>query len=269
MTEKTPTSVALAVNPFTDDYWQAEIKQLGLKDAKFHVEHVEVDWFKLEGRCDDYLNSSIRFSNVKMPRLCINGGLWMSLTPMEIQSAALAIHRAHGHVVTGGLGLGYFTLRAAAKPEVTKVTVYEIEPLVIQWFNKVYADRPEMAKVTVVPGDMRETFRGTTCDFAFVDIYQDMLSDEVLTDAKLFRKHNEIGRYQYWGFEKVVLDMVIRKMLRSSSLTLGNDMYSYFKLWQHTPFAEENSTTLGQLYNSYLDNDFVTKAKRALVDNPI
>ena len=196
----------LPVSPFSDEYWKAELKAYGLRKSRYVVEHVSIDWFKIQGRCDDYLNVNMRFDETPLPRLGINGHLWMSLTPMEIQSAALAIFRAKGVVATGGLGLGYFAIRAAAKPEVTKVIVFENEPLLVEWFKRMFKDRPEMAKIEFVEGDVRKTFKGYTVDFVFMDVYSDMLPEAIIKDARRFRRTNQIGRYHFWGYEKVVLE---------------------------------------------------------------
>lgn len=257
------------VNPFTDSYWESEIQSLGLKKTTFHMERIEVSWFKLAGRCDDYLNSNIRFNKTKIPRLIIDNKTWMSLTPMEIQSAALAIHRAVGHVVTLGLGLGYYTMRAAAKPEVSLVTVFEKDPLVIEWFQGAYAGRPELAKVKIIEGDARKLFQGVTCDFVFSDIYEALLPDEALTDVKLFRRNNSIGSYHYWGLEKAVLEMITKKIIGIKRLMIGEDMYTYFRFWQDTPFDDKNDTTLGQLYHEQLDTTYLRKAARQFTDYPI
>jgi len=259
----------LPVNPFSDDYWKAELKAYGLRRSKFHVEHVSVDWFTIQGRCDDYLNINMRFEDTPLPRLAINGHLWMSLTPMEIQSAALALHRAKGHVVSGGLGLGYFALRVAAKPEVTKVTVFENEPLVIEWFQRMFKGRPELAKIEIVEGDMRKLFRGYTVDFVFMDIYETLLGDEVVKDSRHFRKHNKIGRYHYWGYEKVVLELLAAKMFKYGNLLLGSDTHSYFKFWMNTPYGDESSGMLSEYSRLQLDKPFLKRCRSALVDFPV
>jgi len=263
----------LPVNPFSDEYWKAELKAYGLRKSRFHVEHVSVDWFHIYGRCDDYLNVNMRFEDkIPLPRLAINGHLWMSLTPMEIQSAALAIHRAKGVVLAGGLGLGYFPLRAAAKPEVTEVIVFENEPLVVEWFQRMFKNRPELAKLKIVEGDMRKTCKGYKADFAFVDIYPDMLGDETLKDAMTIRRNNKIGRYMFWGYERVVLCLLANKMFKYGSLLLGSDLGSYFRHWQNTPFGDKESD--GSLANYFRsedqpDREFLKRARRRLVDFPV
>jgi len=258
----------MTANPFEDDYWESELDAYGLRKSKFHVEHVSVDWFTINGRCDDYLNVNMRFSAVKMPRLAINGHLWMSLTPMEIQSAALALYRATGRVVSGGLGLGYFAIRAAAKPQVTEVIVFENEPLVIEWFNRMFKGRPEMAKIKIVEGDIRKTFKGYTADFCFMDIYPDMLPEEVLKDCSLFRRRNQIRRYHYWGYEKVVLELLAKKKLKYGTLLIGSDMSSYFRHWRDTSMGT-GDTTMGMCFRSVLEDDYLRRAKRLMREFPM
>lgn len=229
----------LPVNPFSDDYWKAEVKAYGLSETPFQMEHVKVDWIKLQGRCDDYLNINMRFDDTLIPRLSINGDTWMSLTPMEIQSHALALHRARGHVLCGGLGLGYFAIRAAAKPEVSRVTVFENEPLVCEWFRNAFKDRPELAKITVVEGDMRKHCKDYDADIAYVDIYQSTLCPETFSDAKLFQQENRIGRYMFWGYERLILGLLLNRMLRDGSLTFSSDLNNYFHHWKITPMSDK------------------------------
>jgi len=260
----------LPVSPFCDDYWKAELKAYGLRKARFHVEHVSVDFFTIQGRCDDYLNVNMRFDDTPLPRLGINGHLWMSLTPMEIQSAALALHRAKGHVVSGGLGLGYFAIRAAAKPEVTMVTVFENEPVVIEWFLRMFKNRPELPKIKIVEADMRKEFKGYDVDFAFVDIYQDMLPSKIIKDARRFRRVNKIKRYHFWGYEKVVLELLANKMFKSyGGLLLGSDLHSYFKHWMTTPYGAGADGMMSDYSRVELPLDFLRKARTVLKDFPV
>ena len=259
-------------NPFTDEYWKAELSAYGLRKSKFHVEHVSVDWVEPEGRLDDYLNVNWRIDMVPLPRLGVNGHTWMSLTPMEIQSAALAIHRAKGVVISGGLGLGYFAIRAAAKPEVKEVIVFEKEPLVIEWFRRAFKGRIELEKIKIVEGDMRKTCKGYTANFAFVDIYPDCLADGTFSDVKLLRRKNTIKRYMFWGYEKIVLALMVNKLLKYGTLVLGNDLVSYLRHWRDTPYTPGKPSD-GTLGNYYRPQDsppleLIRAGKRVMQDFP-
>lgn len=276
--EKTATNLLndrrMPASPFTDTYWKSELAAYGLTTELFHVEHVRVSWNTVSGRCDDYLNVNWRISDgTKLPFLDIHDTLWMSLTPMEIQSAALAIHRARGVVVSGGLGLGYFAIRAAAKPEVTEVIVFEREPLVIEWFKQAFKGRTELEKITFVEGDIRTTFAGYTVDFCFMDIYPDLLGEGTFTDVVLFRKQNKIRRYMFWGYERILVGLLYSRMLKNPNLFLGSDTKSYIKHWQETPYTT-GKTEDGTMANYYRPQDMpsvelLRAGKRVMTEYPM
>jgi hypothetical protein len=213
-----------------------------------------LDWPKIQGRCDDYLNVNMRFDETPFPRLCEKGRLWMSLTPMEVQSAALALLLAHGNVVVGGLGLGYYALRAAAKRDVKKVTVYEINPVLIAWFKKAFARRKELAKIEIIEGDLREICQGVKADLAFIDIYPALLGDEVITDSRLLRRKNQFTQYVYWGWERAWFD-AMRHGIIKRTLFLPSYLLSFFQAWQATTQLQANFK---------LEKDFVKKAYAAV-----
>jgi hypothetical protein len=261
----------LEVNPFTDIHWNNELRALGLRRSTYQVDDLRVGWFKPEGRLDDYLSVNWRYLQKRVPYLAINGVTWMSITPMEVQSMALAIHRAFGHVITLGLGLGYYALRVAAKDSVKKVTVFEKTPDIAAWFKKAYKDRPELAKIEIVEGDARKCFKGFECDFCFADIYLSMLEEETLADVSRFRRANKIGRYHYWGYERVVRDMLFRPrpMLRHARLVVGRDLRHYLKQWFDTPFMDSGQTMGETRYTAPLKDDFLKRARRLMTDFPI
>jgi len=92
------------MNPFSEEYTKREIKEYGLKT--YSKNGIEVETRALEGRCDEYLNKAFFTGCINAPIMSIDGEIWMSLTPMEIQSHFVAIKRARGVVGTGGLGMG-------------------------------------------------------------------------------------------------------------------------------------------------------------------
>jgi len=241
----------LTTNPFTDTYWHEELAFYGRPTIKPPAP-LTLDWPTIQGRCDDYLNVNMRFDPTPFPRLCENGRLWMSLTPMEVQSAALAVLLAHGNVVVGGLGLGYYALRAAAKCDVKKVTVYEINPILIAWFKKAFARRKELAKIEIIEGDLRKVCQGVEADLAFVDIYPTLLGDEVITDSRLLRRKNQFKQYIYWGWERAWLDALRHKLIKNT-LCMPSYLLEFLKMW-HTTELQANHT---------LDKAFIKKAYAA------
>ena len=59
----------------------------------------------------------------RYPAVLENGREWMTITPNEIITMEKPVRQAKGHVLTFGLGLGYFAYMAARKNSVKSVTV--------------------------------------------------------------------------------------------------------------------------------------------------
>lgn len=236
------------MNPFTDEYLIQEVEFYcnGLT-LPYEKEGVVVKLVTPTGRLDDYLNVNYRASSEQVPLLQIDGSTWMSLTYMELQSAYLAIKRAKGKVGTGGLGLGYFALRAANKEEVESIDVYETEERVIRYFQDTLSHRPEYRKINIIKQDVR-TVENKSYDFFFMDVYQTLLPDKVLEDMSHFTNKNNITPYHFWGEEKVILEGIIEEY---DVTYINKDEKDYFKLWI--------DAGLNELYRSALGRDFIDR----------
>jgi len=230
--------------PFTDEYHDAEIAFYGLKPYKNKADTVRIIVQNPVGILSTYFGEDFmtgqsipalvirRPDQVLSPAAFIEGQhlavpaefpnqqdkfnwqLWMSLTPMEIESSYLALSRSEGAVGTAGLGMGYFALRAASKESVESVTVFEQNPDVIKYFKYRFKDRPYFKKIKIVEGDARETCRDYAFDFFFADIYPTLLSDEAVQDMAVFGgSNNDISLYQFWGEERILFHMIDYEML--------------------------------------------------------
>jgi len=222
-------------NPFKDKFMRQEIKFMGLLEKQkpqTKMKGIEIIHREITARCDDYLNKNWRAEAMVCPVFFIDEKLWMSLTPMEVESNYLAWTCAEGIVGMGGLGIGYTTLRAANKDEVTKVIVFEEDERVVELFKSQYADRPELAKIEFVIGDARETMKDYVFDFVYMDIYQTMLPDEAFSDVELFRSQNKIKRYKFWGQEKVVLAALEEGLMEIEYI--DSETSQYLGMWSTT-----------------------------------
>ena len=65
----------------------------------------------------------------------------MLVTPNEVHTMKADIEKAHGKVLTYGLGLGYFPFMTSRKEEVTSVTVVERSSDVIISTLTIHAPR--------------------------------------------------------------------------------------------------------------------------------
>ena len=199
-------------SPFSTEYLEEEI-------AFYNPQPYEKDGIKLilkpiksPARIDEYLNVMLWLEGPDIPVLMFNGVLWMSLTWMEVQSFWVARQEFEGVVLMGGLGMGYAALRLAAKPEVEKVVVYEIDSRVIDFFKETQKGRPEMDKIEIRRGDIHEA--EGKYDYAFIDIYATLLPNELREDAQFFLcdtpANLEVDNWCFWGQELIWFNMLER-----------------------------------------------------------
>lgn len=112
------------------------------------------------------------------PAVLEGGNEWMTLTPVDLDTSDSAIERAHGKVVTFGLGLGYYAYMVSERECVDSITVVEKSEKVIKLFEKhILPQFPNRDKVRVICADAFE-YAEHECpleeyDFAFVDTWRD------------------------------------------------------------------------------------------------
>ena len=112
------------------------------------------------------------------PAVLEDGNEWMTLTPVDLDTSDDAIERAHGKVVTFGLGLGYYTYMVSEKDNVDSITVVEKSKDVIALFEEYILPQfshPE--KVRIVNADAflyaENEMPNEKFDVAFVDTWRD------------------------------------------------------------------------------------------------
>lgn len=202
---------------FDNAFHQAEIDKMKYKPIKRGNVEIEIqEQFDVAG-LSGYM--SVRtFSSLKnVPVLKIDGEIWMSLTPMEIESHFMPIKLAQGRVGVGGLGLGYFTESILDKPQVKEVVVYELNQEVIDIYLEQFGHHD---KLKIVKKSVHEV-RNEAFDFFYNDIYKYYLDDRVFEDAKMLWKNNVIYRYHFWGIEAFLLTLITEEEYRDYAMSLS------------------------------------------------
>ncbi len=135
---------------------------------------------------------------------------WMLVTPNEVETMKADIKKAHGKVLTYGLGLGYFVYLASLMEEVESVTAVDISQDAIDLFSEYILPQfshPE--KVRLICDDAfhyaEHVAPKEKYDYIYADIWHDV-SDGV----SMYRRFKELEKYSpdsefaYW-IEKTML----------------------------------------------------------------
>ncbi len=138
------------------------------------------------------------------PAIKEGGREWMTLMPNETTTTLPSVERAHGNVLTYGLGLGYFAYMCSEKENVSSVTVVEISKDAASLFSEyILPQFPHAEKVKIIVDDAfeyaeRETER-SDYDFIFADIWHDVGDGiEMYQKFKSLERKKPTAEYAYW-----------------------------------------------------------------------
>ncbi len=134
--------------------------------------------------------------------LMIDEELWM----IDIYSEALTINpkalKAHGNVLTFGLGLGYFVYMALLNPKVEHVSVVESNKVVIDIFEKYLLPQfDKQNKITIIHDDAFEYYNSSNVsnfDYVFVDIYQSNEDGLDVMERMLMNHLPDSDKVDFW-----------------------------------------------------------------------
>ncbi len=148
-----------------------------------------------------------------------DGETWMSLTPLELESQAIGVHYASGHVAIFGLGMGWVAAVTAMRDSVARVTVVERDPDVIA----LHADLDLFARL---PGGAGDKIRIVECDalawrpdaavdLLMPDIWLPLVSDGRVEEVRRMQANVAAAKVYFWGQE-----MEIARHARASGIAL-------------------------------------------------
>lgn len=126
-------------------------------------------------------------------RVIRDGQLVMSDTPAEMKDHQYAVYKAHGSCLINGLGIGMILKNILLKPEVTDVTVVEIDQDLIDLVAPHYTD-PRVTFVCASAFDYQPP-KGKRYQMVWHDIWDTICGDNLPEMARLHRKY---GRRTDW-----------------------------------------------------------------------
>jgi len=105
-----------------------------------------------------------------------DGEDWMLDAPSEAATNDRPAAQACGHVLTFGLGIGYYIFMAMRNPRVSDITVIERSPEVIAMFRRFLQPQfPSSVPLRIIEGDAFDYFRRdwlSSFDSVYVDIWR-------------------------------------------------------------------------------------------------
>ncbi|MFC2949420.1 spermine/spermidine synthase domain-containing protein [Virgibacillus sediminis] len=144
------------------------------------------------------------------PAILENGRIWMTITPNEIETMKEPVDQAFGHVLTYGLGLGYYAYMVSEKDKVESVTVVESNQHVIDLFKKhilpqfAYREKVEIIQADAFDYAEKQMAEGSY-DFVFTDLWHDVSDGiDMYLRMKEYEKLNPDMAFSYW-IEKSIL----------------------------------------------------------------
>ncbi len=182
----TPSIRLLDTGKYTENPYYKNISLESVKDGSWEIRPEEYKPYQAVICHDMIINDDFTelpplgffTESFRFPAILEDGNEWMTLTPVDLDTCEEAIEKAHGRVVTFGLGLGYYAYMASEKDEVESVTVVELSEDVIRLFKEhILPKMPNAHKIKIVRSDAfeyaervmpRENF-----DIAFVDTWRD------------------------------------------------------------------------------------------------
>lgn len=254
-------------NPFSKEYHQkcvdTYLKSPMSNDDPF------IKSCKPFGRLDRFFSRDFVGGGEEYVTFEIDGEVWMSLTPFEIESHWVPIQTAQrigGHIGIGGLGMGHILIHIMSHTKIDKITVYEKEQRVVDWWCNRFREWVGFDKIDFVVGDCREELRklnGKPFDFFYMDIYQTLLPEEIADDIMEFKDLST--HYFFWGLEKMVLDIAFYRSSNSSRNVI--DVYGNFH--SYNPHIRMLNIAFSQDDDVLIANDpynYTEKMESALVE---
>jgi hypothetical protein len=151
------------------------------------------------------------FTNEFMfPAVLENDRIWMTITPNEIQTMKEPVEQAFGHVLTYGLGLGYYAYMVSEKTNVESVTIVEANEDVIRLFTQYVLPQFKHAqKIKIIKADAFEYAQKhmskANYDFVFTDLWHDVSDGiDMYLKMKKYEKLTPNTVFTYW-IEKSIL----------------------------------------------------------------
>lgn len=147
-----------------------------------------------------------------------NGESWMSTALDEIDSNAPHVAAAKGQVVVMGAGMGLVLYNILSKPEVTRLTVVERDPLVIDLLRQMtdIDQWPGIEKLEIGIVDAFDYRPSYWVDYLYVDIWPKPGDPQALAHTQQIQRQVHAKTVSWWTQEIELLNWLEKRGYGSS-----------------------------------------------------
>lgn len=186
--------------------------------------------------CRDYMRLRMLDKDLNTIILKENGVEWMMAAPSESVTNDPYAKKAHGKVVTFGLGIGYFIYQAILNDKVEEITVIEKSREVISLFNKIEKYFPKRIPINIIQGDAFDYFNQdylSDFDYIYVDIYQNNKDGLPIINKLLEQCLPPMDRCDFWIEASLVnpirtlIFLIYKEIVTGKKATISNEYQKY------------------------------------------
>ena len=173
------------------------------------------DWMKLRAMDED----------IETLILSENQTEWMLDAPSEMATNDPYAEKAHGNIITFGLGIGYFLFMALRNPDVSHITVIERDPETIGQFRNVLLPLfPDHDRFDIRCENAFSVWNRIflqTFDYIYADIWQSS-EDGLFTMRKLLKQDNPpLETADFWIEDSCIVPLRTLIFLHYEELVSG------------------------------------------------
>ncbi len=169
--EQSPYHKNISLDLIKDTHFSYEKNKIAGREL-FNVDAIQKDPNR---ELNDWMKLRAMDSNFEAIYLFQDDQDWMIDAPSEASTNNVPASKAHGKVLTFGLGIGYFIYMAMLNPNVKEITVVENSEEVIAMFQRfLYPQFPQEIPLHIIQGDAYNYFNEEFMkdfDYSYTDIW--------------------------------------------------------------------------------------------------
>ncbi len=212
------------------------------KGYLFNIDEIQDDKNK---ELNDYMILRAYKQDTDMTFLKQGKQEWMMASISEFRTNDPYAKKAHGNIITFGLGIGYFVYMASLNENVKSITVIEKSKEVIELFNQIKDQFPNK-QINIINGDAFDYFNEQYLkqfDYIYVDIYQNNVDGRFMIEKLLEQYLPPFHSCNFW-IENSCLSIV-------KSLIF---IYYYEQVYKTKIKINKDNINLMNKVRYYLDN---------------